>query len=335
MMLKKLVSLVARKDAPTDVIARASVDTLTEDGFDEIRSLAKRQIELFEHWSRRFIDEILKADYGPDYLNAQKPNGEFLVRGSIRSHVQSRKQSDPRRFPRDIDAILLDDVEYFLTKDELYNAYFKSVLEPFYSGREEVRRVMDRLVPIRNKLYHDNHISIREAEQVLCYTNDFIDVLKEHYRLQGREREFNVPVLLSLSDSQGNRIFRKQPLYTWEVQNVEADCLAHYRDNDFLDAICTSHRSGERYEIEFEVDESFPPDTYAVEWMLTLGHSTVLRGTGTRVIVDFTEEMVSYKPFLIVTLTTNRTWHRFAHIGCDDKVEVSLSQVLPPIEDSY
>lgn len=334
-MLKKLMAWAVGKNASTGAMDSASVDAQSGDGFDEIRSVSKRQIELFEHWSRRLIDEHLKAGYGPDYLNAQKPNGEFLVKSEVRNLVQSRKQGDPGRFPRDIDAILLEDIKYFLTKEELYNAYFKPIVESFYSGREEIRRIMDRLIPIRNKLYHDNHISIREAEQVLCYTNDFIDVLKEHYQLQGREREFNVPTFLSLSDSQGNRVFRKQPSYSWEVQNTEVDRLADYRKHGFLDAICTSHRSGEHYEIEFEVDESFLPNTYTVAWMLALNHTTVQRGEGTRITVNFTDEMVSYEPILYVELTTNRSWHRFASIGCDDKVEVRLSKVLPPIEDSY
>lgn len=334
-MLNRIVSIIIGKNKTVNSSENVLTEASEQTDFEEIRTLSKRQIELLEHWSRRLIDELLKSDYGSDYINARKPNGEQLVKSDLRNRIQQRKQSDPGRYPRDIDAILLEDVEYFFTKEELYSAYFKQALEPFFSGRQEVRRIMDRLISVRNKLYHDNHISIREAEQVLCYTNDIIEAIKEYYTEQGKERDFNVPTFLSISDSQGNRVFRRKPSYSWSIMNVPKVQLPFFARGGHQEAISTSHRSGESYEVELEIDASFPSDTYTVLWKLERIGGPVLDGTGTHIAIVFTDEMVSCEPKLHAKLVTNAGWHRFANIGCDDEVEINLSKVLPPIEDCY
>ena len=334
-MLNRIASILSGKSQTACGSEIASPGTSNQTDFEEIRMLSKKQIELMEHWARRLIDELLKSDYGSDYINARKPNGEYLVKSSLRARIEQRKQSDPGRFPRSIDAILLEDVGYFFSKEEFCEAHFKQVMEPFYSGPEEVRRVVGRLISVRNKLYHDNHISIREAEQVLCYTNDIIETIKEYYAEQGRERDLNVPTFLCVSDSQGNRVFRREASYSWTVLNVPKVQLPFFGRDGHQEAISTSHRSGESYEVELEVDTSFPSDTYTVLWALELGGRPILSNTGTRIVIDFTDEMVSFEPEIHAKLVTNAGWHRFANIGCDDEVSISLSKVLPPIEDCY
>lgn len=106
--------------------------------FSEIRELSKRQIESFEHWSRRIIDELLKQKYGYDYLRFILPNGEPLVKKPLLKQIESRKRQEPGRYARDIDAILLDDIEYFFTKDIFYYGLFKPVFESYYSGQKSM-----------------------------------------------------------------------------------------------------------------------------------------------------------------------------------------------------
>ncbi len=304
--------------------------------FDEVREMSKRQIESFEHWARRLIDDFLRQDYGNDYLGKMVKNNpdQPLVKSEIKKRIQDRKKEKPGRYPRDIDAILLEDVEYFFTREDLYKDYYKLVFEPFYSGREEIRLLLGRLIKIRNKLYHDNAISIREAEQVLCYTNDFMDVFKDYYARQGKERDFNVPVILEFSDSQGNRSFRENSRYVWEVKNISRE--EKEKNYDFYsDAIVTCHRSGEHYEIELIIDNSFSQDAYTVFWKIDFYHKITISGEGTRIAIDFTDEMVSMVPKIEVKLVTNKKWHRFANFDCDDLVRIELNKILPPIEDSY
>lgn len=105
-----------------------------------------------------------------------------------------------------------------MCRDDLYNTHFKAAPEPFYSGIHEVRKVLERLIPIRNKLSHGNTISIREAEQCICYTGDFIDAYKQHYVTVGRERDYNVPVFLRIRDSLGHDIIREDSRYSWGLR---------------------------------------------------------------------------------------------------------------------
>lgn len=100
-------------------------------------------------------------------------------------------------------------------------------------------------------------------------------------------------------------------------------------------AIYTTHRAGDHYEMELEVDSSFSPDTYKVQWIVKCGLDIVLRGEGTTVSIDFTNKMVGFVPEVEIRLITKRDWHRFAYLKCDDKVEIRLNTVLPPIEDTY
>lgn len=301
--------------------------------FDEIREQSKRQIESFEHWSRRLIDDFFRKEYTANYLDAMVTPDQPLVKTEIKKRIRDRKANDPGRYPRDIDAILLEDIEYFFGRDDLYSKYFKTVLEPFFSGKEEVRKVLGQITPIRNKLYHDNAISIREAEKATCYTNDFIDAYKEYYMKQGKDKEFNVPTIISFSDSQGNRSFRTHFNCVWEVHNISPE--KDVERSVYPDAIYTTHRSGEHYEIELEVDSSFPPDTYRIEWALKCGYETVVQGEGTKISIDFTNKMVAFEPKIEILLITNKEWNRFAYHKCDDKVEIRLNTVLPPIEDTY
>lgn len=39
--------------------------------FNELRHYSKMQIETFEHWARRLIDECLRTEYGDDYLDEE------------------------------------------------------------------------------------------------------------------------------------------------------------------------------------------------------------------------------------------------------------------------
>lgn len=302
--------------------------------FDNIREMSKNQIEIFEHWSRRLINDFFKKDYGDDYLDAMVTEEQPLIKSDIRKRIRGRKASDPGRFPRDIDAILLEDIMYFFTRDDLYRKYFKNVFEPSYSGQAELRRIMKRLVDIRNKLSHGNHISIREAEQVLCYTNDFIDAYKLYYLKEGREKDFNVPVFLSLSDSQGNNVYRKKIEGVWEVWNVRKEDKERMPEY-YSDAIITRHRSGEEYCIELNVDNVFSPDSYKVEWYIEMHYKKIMTGNGKGINIKFTNDMVSSAPEIVAKLVTDKTWHRFGSSGCDDIVKIHLNTVLPPIDDLY
>lgn len=288
----------------------------------ELRDLCRHHIDTFENWSRRIIDENFKTCYGPGYFNYMVSADQPLIKSEIKRRIEQRVRDNPGRFPRKIDAILLEDIEYFLCRDDLYSSQFKAILEPFYSGVLEVRKVLNRLIPIRNKLSHGNTISIHEAEQCICYIDDFIDVYKQHYVAMGKERDYNVPVFLRIKDSLGNDIIRKDSNYTWEL----SFCGALEPKIQF--------RSGDSYKLWVEVDSSFDSAFYEISWVVTQDYTTVIKkGTGSVIAFTLNNKNVSYAPEIRISLITKRDWHRFHNV--DDIIEIHYQEVLPPIEDTY
>lgn len=288
----------------------------------ELRDLCRHHIDTFENWSRRIIDETFKNNYGSNYFDYMVTADQPLIKSEIKKRIEKRVTDNPGRFPRKIDAILLEDIEYFLCRDDLYSNNFKSVLEPFYSGILEVRKVLGRLIPIRNKLSHGNTISIHEAEQCICYTGDFIEVYKQHYIAIGKDRDYNVPVFLRIKDSLGHDIIREDSRYGWEI---------HFYGHL---APMIQLRSGDSYKLWVEVDSSFDSSFYEITWIVKQDYTTVInKGTGNVIEFTLNNKHVSYAPEIDITLTTKREWHRFHDI--DDRIKLNYKQVLPPIEDTY
>ena len=198
------------------------------------------------------------------------------------------------------------------------------MLEPFYSGPQEVRSIFNRLIPIRNKLSHGNTISIHEAEQCLCYTEDLISAYKEYYVKLGKERDYNVPTFTRIKDSLGNDIVRPASTAScsWEM----------FCNGSFAPKI--QLRSGDRYKLCVEVDGGFDPSTYTIQWVVVQNLSDVIcRGTGNTVDFALNVENVSYRPEIRIDLISKKAWHRFHKT--DDYIIMNLEDVLPPIEDTY
>lgn len=289
-----------------------------------LRDLCRHRIDAFESWSRRLIDETLKKSYTADYFNYMISDDQPLIKQEIKCRIENRIRNNPGRFPRKVDAFLLEDIQYLLCRDDLYKDHFKNVLEPFYSCPQEVRSIFNRLIPIRNKLSHGNTISIHEAEQCLCYTDDLISAYKEYYVKLGKERDYNVPTFTRIKDSLGNDIVRPASTAScsWEM----------FCNGSFAPKI--QLRSGDRYKLCVEVDGGFDPSTYTIQWVVVQNLSDVIcRGTGNTVDFALNVENVSYRPEIRIDLISKKAWHRFHKT--DDYIIMNLEDVLPPIEDTY
>lgn len=286
----------------------------------EQRDICRRHIESFEHWSRRIIDEEMKKKFGNDYFSATNDSGHPLIKKEITELIKSRKKETPLRYPRNIDAILFDDIAYFLCRDDLYKELFRSFLEPFFSGQSEVRFVLERLKVIRNKLSHGNAISAHDAEQVICYSNDFIDTYKAHYIKRGREREYNVPLFIKLSDSLGRAFFRSET-YDWSIYDHQSKIKFH---------------SGESYKVWVEIDSNFSSDSYSLNWAISYGSKEKQVGNKRNSLdVVFTNEMVGHLVTISCHLKTKNTWHKRPHYDCDDILELNIGEILPPADSNY
>lgn len=279
----------------------------------EIRNSAKETMESLEHWSRRIINDKLVERYGKEYFDYKFENGEGLIKNDILKTISDRMRDNPKRFPRKIDAILMEDIAYFLCKDTFYNELFKGILENNFSGKEEVRNRIEVLKNIRNKLYHGNPISYREAEQAICYSHDFIDCYKAYYVRIGKEQEYNVPFFIKVEDSWGRCGYRDE---------TKTEKLSLPYNNEKL-------RPGELYKVWVEVDANFPEDFYEITWWM----NDKLVATGKEYVFIPTVDMVASLQFVYCSLKTKRAWHKYR--TSDDGFSIFIGEVLPPIEDLY
>ena len=282
----------------------------------ELRADCKDAIEALEIWLRRLIDLTLSSDFGNDYIHAQDDTtGDFLLKKALREGIRRRAASDPKRYPRDIDAALLDDEIYIICHGKLYDSYFRAVFASHFPfGREELRMFLERLIEPRNALAHSNPLSVRQAEQVICYSHDVIDAIKERLEEMNMGKDYNAPTIIKITDSRGF-VFNDTEI----GRNLTGRGMVNLAEN--REAWL---RVGDTLGLQVEVDQSFSPDDYRIEWMVP---NTPLSGvSGVRLVLDIRESHVNYKFTIYCKIISNKSWHRCGDV--DDAVGMTY-RVLP------
>ncbi|HEX4950262.1 MAG TPA: hypothetical protein VFZ34_26595, partial [Blastocatellia bacterium] len=83
----------------------------------ETRSICKEKIESLEHWLRRLIEDVLRPVYG-DYFVYKDASGNRLINSKLSQTVEERRAKEPLRYPRKIDAVLLEDAVNIICKPD-------------------------------------------------------------------------------------------------------------------------------------------------------------------------------------------------------------------------
>jgi len=139
---------------------------------EQIRGACKARLENLERWLRRLVDDQL-SQQSSDYFNSQDEKGNRYIKTSIANDARNRTdERGAERYPRLIDAVLLEELVQIICARWI--DFEDALVAAFPNGREEARTFLRRLVGPRNKLSHANDLSMREAEQVICYTGDTI-----------------------------------------------------------------------------------------------------------------------------------------------------------------
>lgn len=284
---------------------------------DVLRAACKRNLENLEQWLRRLIDgELSKVQH--EYLKIER-NGSPIFKSSIREGLVQKSLNNPNRFPRPIDAATLEQEIAIITNQMIYNDCFGAALSAaFPNGRDECRVFLSRLIEPRNHLYHANHISIRQAERVCCYSNDVIDSLKDYYMLVGLDQEYNAPTIIAYRDSLGR---------SFSGTGLRRDASG---EKSLWDTTGTSmipwpkFRVGDTATFEVDIDPSFDSSDYKVLWQ-SLGSTW---GEGRRLEKTFQNADVMQHQVLLCRVISNKEWHRLG--GSDDVLYVHMS-VLPSL----
>lgn len=283
----------------------------------EIRSICKQKIESIEHWLRRLIDDTLTPIYG-DYFEYKDGSGTRLIKGELAAQVSDRQAREPARYPRKIDAVLLDDAVEIICKPHLFKAHFaRPFKDAFPEGREEAKTFLGRIQAPRNHLAHANAISSRCAEQILCYSNDVIDSLKRHYQGLNMQQEYDVPLILRVTDSFGQTFTRAQcgPAHDGGISLSYLDQPNHHL------------RPGDTLTIELEIDPAYDAESYDIKWASTKQLDAPVDGS--KVVITIQERHVGQSFDVQCRITTKRGWHRM-QMGSDDFL-LAYFKVLPPL----
>ena len=266
------------------------------------------------------IELALCPDFGDDYIHAQK-NGQYIFKKDLRCYISTRHDGSPDRYTRPIDAALLEDEIYIVCLPSLYKDYFRPFFKFSYPhcSRDQVHFFLKRLVEPRNRLMHSNSISVRQAEQVICYSYDVIESIKLRIEELNLAQEFNAPRIIKLSDSNGMEFNDSQI-------RRNATGRGHVRVSEYSSKRL---RAGEKLSIESEIDPSFAPCDYRIKWIYENVALERKEYQGKRITIDLRECHVKedFTVYCQVT-STNRSWHRCGDV--DDCVGLSY-KVLPPI----
>lgn len=284
---------------------------------DLIRSECRNTIENLEIWLRNLIDKELTENFNVNYLEFINTDGTRLIKKEIVKDAIQRKFNDPYRYPRLIDAMLLDDEIKIICNPYLYKIFFSKALSSAYpNGNDEARTFLNRIIPIRNKLYHGNPISIREAEKVFCYSNDALDSIKEYYINKNLEKKYNVPTIIKVSDSFGNQFYSSQI-----KRNSTGRGLCEMR---------TSEKniiySGDTISIEVEIDSSFNSNDYKIKWVFDKKENTSFIEDFNKITIDIENKHIRTDYAIYCSVTSKEDWHKCGDV--DDSVSI-IYEIAP------
>src|SRR5271165_1203612 len=221
----------------------------------ELREACRAQIEMLELWLRRLVQEQFEQNYSNDILKAKNAVGQFVLNKEVRERIEKYLRDRPGCYNRPVDAALLGDLITIICKPDTYTSCFATALAgAFPLGNEEARNFLNRLLAPRNNLSHANAISIRQAEQVICYSNDVVYALRDFYAMRGKTDAYNAPIILRMWDSFG---------HMEHAQATDADVLHKF---DYSNDPASHLRPGDTLTIEIEVDPSFSEEGFTVKW---------------------------------------------------------------------
>jgi hypothetical protein len=278
---------------------------------EELRIACRQRLETCEMWLRRLIHEELSRKFGSTYFREGIYNSNALFSSKIRKHAAERMNREPNRYDSEIDTLLMDHIVDTVCKSDLFADFFRPALKgAFPHGNEEARTFLSRLVPVRNALSHANPISVRDAERVLCYCGDVIESIKEFYESRNMEQEYNTPRFTRFADSLGNSKLLS-----------ETRSFLSYTDSVAL-------RPGDSIRLEVEVDSSFEPNAYRIDWVVC-NIPNDEQGSGTSFQLTIQPQYVSETFCISASLKSMRSWHRYGNF--DDSM-VIYYKVLPPLK---
>lgn len=278
---------------------------------EELRSYCRTSLESLEMWARRLIHEKMVEKYKDSYVDAKNENGDYIIKSEVRKYIQSKLKKEPERFQRPVDTLSFGHIIDLLCEQDLYQKLFKNAMDYSYpDGNTELKTFLSRLASIRNALSHSNPISIRQAEQAVCYSHDFVDGLKKYYKDRGLEKVWNVPRIVRVVDSLGNTF----------------DNPTDFHGSNSIFTISSPLHCGDTYSVNIEVDTSFAKDDYDIVWDARDCNAQKYRNEE-KFTMTFTTKHISETYSIRCKIISKQEWHKY-YGSYDCEVSFHLT-VLP------
>jgi hypothetical protein len=283
----------------------------------DLRDACRARLEMLELWLRGLIHEKFEEIYSNDILHAKNAAGDFVLKKQLREHIEEHLRDRPGRYKRAVDAALLDDLITIICKPDTYASCFASALVvAFPLGNEEARSFLNRLLVPRNLLSHANPISVRQAEQVICYSDDIVYSLRDFYAMIGKADTYNAPRILRMWDSFGH------------IEHAQAAHATQPHNFNYSDDPASYLRPGDTLTIEIEVDPSFSVEGFIVKWS-PIRYADEQRGEGLlKFVLPVENRHVGRELPIDIKIISHQDWHR--HQMWDDFWRV-IYRVLPPM----
>lgn len=285
----------------------------------QLRLHCREAVEALELWLRRVIDISLEPRFGPNYINAKSStDGKLVIDEKVSRGIKGRFSKDEKRYPRIIDAMTLEDEIKIICDRVLYEKFFREYFEKsFKFGYEQLGFYLQKIKDLRNPLSHANPISVRKAEQAICYSNDIIDSIKDRLKEKNLDREYNVPMIIKVHDSRG---------FTFHNSHIKRNNTGRGSIN-----LCENQPawlwSGDKFGVEVEIDPSFSSEEYSVNWIFPEGVKICYK-SDRRVVLSLTDANVSVNFTIYCRVISNKSWHRCGDV--DDSVGITY-KILPCI----
>ncbi|AYH43579.1 hypothetical protein CDA09_09310 [Azoarcus sp. DN11] len=274
---------------------------------DEMRSIVRHQIETLERWLRRLIHDAMQEHY--EGMLSRLP-----MKKDILNKATARRQKEPSRYPRDVDALLFEDLIAIICHPQQYAHFQDALCGAFPNGESEARTYLIRIADARNPLAHANEITSHQALRVACYSTDVIDSLKAYYKRINMAQVYNAPSFIRIWDDRAN---------IGDANGLPTNGAVRY-----FDFKATQLYPGDVLHLEAQPDESFPEDSYHIAWVVN-NVAFPQSGTGRKFSVMIENQHVSAGGFMVsVEMISNESWHRYGN--ADDRITLHYS-VLPPV----
>lgn len=267
---------------------------------EQLRQVCRTHIESLEKWARLLLGKVLTKEYGADFIHSKNPDGNLNFKKSLVEKADRMIADEPGRFPTPLDTLFLEDIVYLLTRKDIFELMKPTAIDFYPEGKEELRTFLERVIPIRNKLSHTNPFSVRDAERAVCYSNDFTDFVKQYFAKNNMEKEFNIPMILKVTDSLGNEKISdgKEPNGIMSISLTDPttkEKKVFYK--------------GEQFSVILEMDPSFPEGDYDINWPKMDG--VEVHENGKKIIVTIGDNLIGEETSLCCRIVSHNTWHRY------------------------